>query len=88
MSESRRDWMLNRFEYAGKYLNRVKDYKFWQDGNHPVLCGNSEMLDQKLDYIHNNPVKRMLVYEPHHYAFYSAIDYAGGKGMLDILMIR
>ena len=88
MPESRRDWMLNRFEYAGKYLNRIKDYKFWQDGNHPIICSNHEMLDQKLDYIHNNPVKAMLVHEPHHYMLSSAIDYAGGKGMIDVVLLK
>ena len=34
--ESRRDWMLHRFEYAGKLDKRIKDYKFWQETNHAI----------------------------------------------------
>jgi REP element-mobilizing transposase RayT len=30
--ESRQEWMLNRFEYAGKNDKKIKNYRFWQDG--------------------------------------------------------
>jgi REP element-mobilizing transposase RayT len=39
--ESRQDWMLYRFEYAGKYDNRITKYRFWQDTNHPILLYNN-----------------------------------------------
>lgn len=29
-TESRRDWMLNRFEYAGRSDKKIKNYRFWQ----------------------------------------------------------
>ncbi|WP_202409499.1 transposase [Hufsiella arboris] len=32
-TESRKKWMLNQFEFAGRYNPKIKDYKFWQDGN-------------------------------------------------------
>ncbi|MGB4415918.1 MAG: hypothetical protein WBI53_13660 [Paludibacter sp.] len=32
-TESRREWMLNRFEYAGKNDDKIKNYRFWQQGN-------------------------------------------------------
>lgn len=85
--ESRRDWMLYRFEYAGKYQQRIDQYKFWQDGNHPILCSDGAMLRQKVDYIHDNPVRRMLVQEAQQYPFSSAIDYCGGKGMLPVELL-
>ncbi|MDO5523650.1 MAG: transposase, partial [Bacteroidia bacterium] len=34
--ESRRDWMLYRFEFAGKFDRRIQNYRFWQDKSHPV----------------------------------------------------
>ena len=41
--ESRREWMLNRFEYAGK---NDKNYKFWQDGNDAQkIAGGKGLLD-------------------------------------------
>lgn len=31
-----------------------------------------------------NPVVAAIVSEPHHYLYSSAIDYAGGKGMVQV----
>ena len=39
-----------------KKLKHIDKYKFWQDGNHPLECDRAEMLQQKLDYIHQNPI--------------------------------
>ena len=47
INESRKEWLLYRFEYAGKYDKRVKKYKFWQNTNHAILLDNNELLDQK-----------------------------------------
>ena len=45
---------------------------------------SNEMIDQRLDYIHNNPLKDGIVEKPEDYLYSSALDYAGGKGMLEI----
>ncbi|MEO6166804.1 MAG: hypothetical protein ABIO46_14695 [Chitinophagales bacterium] len=45
-------------------------------------------MDQKLHYIHYNAVTAGLVTEPHHYALSSAINYAGGKGLIDVVFAR
>ena len=42
------------------------------------------MARQKLDYIHNNPVEAGSVAEPEHWLYSSAIDYSGGKGLLEV----
>jgi len=88
INESRKDWMLNRFEYAGKYDKKIKHYKFWQDGNEPKEIHTNEFLDQKLDYIHNNPVIAEIVEKLEDYKYSSAKDYAGEKGLLDIILIE
>lgn len=80
--ESRRDWLLYRFAYAGKYLQRIKQYKLWKDGSHAIELTNNELMDQKLEYIHMNPVTAMIVEEPEHYWFSSARDYAGQRGLV------
>lgn len=84
--ESRRVWMLNQFEYAGKNLQRIKKYKFWKDDNHAIEL-ESHMIDSRLDYIHENPVNAMIVEEPGHYVFSSAKDYCGSKGLVDLELI-
>jgi putative transposase len=86
--ESRRDWMLYRFEFAGKFLKRIKEYKFWQDGNMAKELITNEFIQQKLDYIHFNPVEALIVSEPEHYLFSSASNYAGGGGLIDVKFIE
>jgi putative transposase len=85
--ESRKDWLLDKFAFAGKPLQRITNYKFWQDGSHAKECSSNEFLHQKLNYIHQNPVDAMIVNEPHYYVFSSAIDYSGGKGLLDVELV-
>lgn len=45
-------------------------------------------MDQKLEYIHNNPVKAGFVENPEDYIYSSARDYAGIKGLIDIGLIE
>lgn len=84
--ESRRDWMLYRFEYAGKYDNRITKYRFWQDTNHPVLLDNNFLIDQRIAYTHQNPVRRMIVEKEEDYLFSSARNYASLNALIEIDM--
>lgn len=87
VQESRREWMLNRFEYAGKNDKKIMNYKFWQDGNDAHSIFLFDYFTQKLNYIHQNPVKAELVNRAEDYRYSSAIDYAGGKGLLDVVVV-
>ena len=82
--ESRKYWLLDRFEFVGRNDKKIKDFKFWMDGNAAKEIHTTEFLEQKIDYIHLNPVRAEIVDEPHHYKYSSAIDYADGKGLLKI----
>lgn len=84
--ESRREWMLYRFAYAGKYNPKIKDYKFWQDGNEPKEIYSLEFFEQKLIYIHNNPVRAEIVEFPDEYLYSSARNYAQKKGLLEVIV--
>ncbi len=83
--ESRREWMLAYFKKAGEHLKNVKGYKFWQDGNHPEMIETNEFFDQKLNYIHNNPVNDGIVEHPEDYLWSSARNYAGLSNYLEIV---
>ncbi|UTW61688.1 transposase [bacterium SCSIO 12741] len=87
IQESRREWILAEFKKAGDRIKRNNGYKVWRDGNHPVELWSNEMIDQRLNYIHLNPVKAGLVADPIHYLHSSAKDYAGEKGELQLLLI-
>jgi REP element-mobilizing transposase RayT len=60
-------------------------YQLWQEGSHPELIQGEEMLRQKLEYIHNNPVKRGYVDDPTHWRYSSARNYAGLPGLVEVL---
>jgi REP element-mobilizing transposase RayT len=82
--ESRRDWLLYRFEFAGKFDNRIKKYKFWQETNHAVLLHTNEMIEQRINYIHENPVRALIVGNAYEYLFSSARDFAGEQGYVEV----
>ncbi len=85
--ESRRSWMLNHFRFAGSNDVKITGYKFWQDGYEAKEIESVTFMNQKLGYIHSNPVAEMIVYEPHEYIFSSALNYAGQEGLLEGLLI-
>ena len=61
-----------------------RTYQVWQEGSHPEMVGNEEMFLQKLEYIHNNPVRRGYVDDSVHWRYSSAGDYAGGSGLIEL----
>ncbi len=83
-SESRKDWMLRIFHEAGKKNSRNTTYQFWRQDNHPVELNSIYMKDQRMAYIHKNPVVGGIVAREEDYLYSSARDYAGEKGLLDI----
>ena len=63
--------------------------KYRRDGYHPISCFSKEFMQQKLDYLHNNPVKAGFVREPQHYVLSSAVDhYEQRKGKIDIMLLE
>jgi putative transposase len=86
--ESRRNWMLWIFSSAGKKNKNNKNYQFWIQDNHAEQLISNGFIDQKLNYIHMNPVRAGLVDEPESYRYSSAIEYAGKKGLLTLKMIQ
>lgn len=84
-NESRKEWMLNIFNYAGKNNNNNKEYQFWKQDYHPIELDTAAKCKQRMDYLHENPVRSGLVWEPWHYKYSSAIDYYTNEhGLLKI----
>jgi len=82
--ESRRDWMLERFQLATESHSRNKTFQFWQYGNHPEEIYSEKFLWSKLDYIHLNPVRAGIVEKTSHYVYSSASNYIHDTGLLKI----
>ncbi len=79
--------MLQQFKYASKLDKRIKNYSLWQPTSHPIVCGTTEILEQKINYTHQNPVRAMIVAAAEDYLFFSARDYSGEKGLVKVEMI-
>lgn len=82
--ESRREWLLWMMQRAAKKNSNVTGSQLWQHHNKPIELWSPEVIDQKVTYIHANPVVAGFVNEPCHWKYSSAIDYSGGKGILEI----
>ena len=86
-SESRKEWMLWLFKSAGSKNKRNTNYQFWRQDNQPVELENNEMKDQRVNYIHMNPVEARIVSEPTDYVYSSARNYADEKGLIEVTFL-
>ena len=86
--ESRKEWLLKMFEENGMKNSNNAKYQFWQQDNHPVELTDNTMIDQRLDYLHNNPVEAGFVRLAEDYVYSSALDYAGGVGYISIELLE
>lgn len=69
--ESRREWLLSYFDKVCEHLTRNQSYKVWQHGYHAEIIETNWFIKQKINYIHNNPVKDKIVTLPEVYYFSS-----------------
>ncbi len=84
LREQKATTLLDLLEYFKLKHKIDQQYQLWQEGSHPQQIANDDVMRQKLDYMHNNPVKRGYVADPTHWRYSSASNYAGGKGLLDV----
>ncbi|MDG2939839.1 transposase [Bisgaard Taxon 10/6] len=84
IQESRKSWLLWMFKRAGEHCSNVKHYQFWQHSNHPIEIHSDEFFEQKLEYIHQNPVASGFVMESEGWKYSSARNYAEVDFALEI----
>jgi putative transposase len=87
LKESRSEHLLSQLEFYKVKHKTTQQYQLWQEGFHPQMILNEQMFKQKLDYIHNNPVKRGYVDEPIHWRYSSFRNYVGGEGLVEIELV-
>lgn len=76
--------ILEQLAFYKKAHKDDRAYQFWQEGVHPEWIQNEAMMQQKVEYIHQNPVKRGYVNEAEHWRYSSARNYAGLPGLLEV----
>ena len=60
------EWLLHQFEFCCAAHKAESRHPVWLGGAHPQATVGDAMMEQKLVYLHNNPVKRGLVASPEH----------------------
>ena len=76
--------ILEQLAFYKKAHKHNRTYQVWQEGIKPKLIQSDAVMKNKIDYIHNNPLKRGYVDEAKHWRYSSARDYEGVKGLLDV----
>ena len=84
LADRKVDTILQQLRFW-KNLHKVdREYQLWHEGSHPQQILSDEMMVQKLDYAHMNPVKRGFVDRPEHWRYSSARNYLGLAGLVDV----
>jgi len=76
------------FERAGKTNGNNKNVQVWQQHNHPIELNCNKKIEQRLNYLHMNPVKAGYVINPEHWLYSSARQYAGIQSLLELELIE
>jgi REP-associated tyrosine transposase len=82
--ESRKEWMLNLFRFVGRNNPNNKFFQVWKQDNHPIELSSNNIIDQKLNYIHMNPVEQAIVQNEEDYIYSSARNFAELDYVLEI----
>jgi REP element-mobilizing transposase RayT len=76
--------LLARPRFGKPAHKRDREYQFRQEGAHAEMIFSEPVMREKLDDIHQNPVKRGYVDRPEHWRYSSARNYLGEQGLIAI----
>ncbi|HEY8782040.1 MAG TPA: transposase [Mucilaginibacter sp.] len=85
IQESRKEWLLNSFKKAAATNSNNTNNQFWQQDNHPIELWSLHVIQQKIDYTHENPVVAGFVENDYEYLYSSARDYCGIQGLVKVI---
>ena len=81
--------MLDYFKKEAEKSSNTTNFQFSRHDNKPIKLWSNKVIQQKINYIHDNPVDQGIVFRPEDYRYSSAIDHAGGLGLLnDVVVFR
>ena len=86
--ESRKELLLWLFAKAGQQNINNKNLSILAQHSHPIELNTNDVIDQRLSYIHQNPVEAGIVLSAEHYLYSSAINYAGlPEKLIEVILI-
>ena len=84
--ESRSDWMKMVFAYHGKLKDKQIN-QIWTHENHAEHIYSQKFIEQKIKYIHENPVRAGFVGKAYEYLYSSAKNYADMESVIDVIKV-
>jgi putative transposase len=85
----RSQWLLWMMQKAGEKNKRNGNFQFWQQHNHPIQLDTIEMINQRLEYIHNNPVEQGFVQKAEEWNDSSCAAYYGtGNSEIELIYLE
>lgn len=72
VQESRKEWLLELFRQYTKGNMQNSTFHIWDYTDHPIALYSNKVIEQKIHYIHQNPVRAGLVTEAQYYKYSSA----------------
>ena len=79
--------ILDQLAFYKKAHKGDRAYQFWQEGCHPEWIQHDEMMRQKINYVHENPVKRGYVDLAEHWRYSSARNYLNLEGLVEVCRV-
>ncbi len=80
--ESRRQWLEWTLRKQGEFTPKNTIVQLWQNHSHSIELQTDAVTRQKLEYIHQNPVRAGICHRGEDYVYSSAAWYAGtGEGL-------
>jgi REP element-mobilizing transposase RayT len=86
--QNNRTRLLRQLSVAKASHKKESSYQVWQEGFHPKQIVGDKMMLQKIEYIHNNPVKRGYVDRPEDWRYSSARNYAEVEGLIPVTLFN
>lgn len=71
-AESRSGWLLEHLRRRGQTSSQDREFAFWKKDSDSIELFTPSVIEQKINYIHKNPVEAGIVIEPEHYRLSSA----------------
>ena len=84
VQESKREWLEMIFKYHAKCNKRAGKQQLWTQENHAVESSSNQMIDSRVDYIHENPVWAGWVEALEEYVYSSARNFSKRIYLIEI----
>jgi len=76
--------ILEQLAFYKKAHKTGSEFQLWQEGIQPKQIISEQMMLERINYIHNNPIKRGYVDDSVHWRYSSARDYEGVVGLIEV----